>query len=85
MAQGMILDNQQTPAAVTEGGRRPTGVTAPPLRGFVPPPSHRERARAPEESFSSAALFSLGFHRLAEAVAFAIHLEDVTMVRQAVQ
>ena len=29
--------------------------------------------------------FLLGFHRLAEAVTFAVHLEDVALVRQAVQ
>jgi transposase len=28
MAQAKTMDNMQTPAAVTEGGRRPTGVTA---------------------------------------------------------
>jgi transposase len=53
MAHAKTMDNMQTPAAVTEGGRRPTGVTAAggepaDIREGLPSPNGNPSAPDPE-------------------------------------
>ena len=66
MAYARTMDNTQTPAAVTEGGRRPTGVTAagggptyppeglPPPHGNPAPPNPEVLAKAERRRFTKA-------------------------------